>query len=759
MDAFAGKNPVYRFGEFELEAGRRILRSVPANSIVTLTPRAFDLLLVFLRRPQELIGKAELMAQLWPDTVVEDNSLDQAVYALRHGLGDRPGDHRYIKTIHRRGYQFTMPVEVNFAAPAAAAPVQIPAPFWTRRNVVVSLVVALSLAVALGVMLTRSATWPPRPAAAAAGTDAILAIRHLAATPDDDGQMLADAVTRMLEHRFAAVSSLQLIAPESTWTRRDAQNSVTAFGRGLNARFVLSGEIARQEGRLRLSATMTDMRSGAALWSKLYEFPDAGITAVREDIAARATAAMHVAPAVTHPAARTRVELEVYELYVRADRLMAARAVREEVQSAAALFTRTTVLDPQFARGYLGIAQALMYLHDVEPNLDLVRDAENARQARAAVDRALELNPGLGEAWVAKARLTGDAEQADRMFRRGLQLAPNYINGAMFYYDFLGGHERVGEAIDVINRARRLDPASPVLLWLEAVAVMAARSDVAASDRLLRQALELEGGEKIALIQLALSLHHEHGQFAEAMRLMQRLPADGFMRSAMAKLYLDLGEPQAASDVWNAADPPPDSQHILISEYLHDTAAAAAVARNLFAASRTDGVAAGALRDQAVATHDYAGALALLQAAYASRPRASTRVSFDTGFSIVFAHVLILSGQVKRGRDLARAQLVSLDVDEIGRPPHWFGRARAQLLALLGEKDRAIAELAADQQLDHWSGWWYTADVDPIFAPLRNDPKFKALVTRAHEHRAAQHALFEEMVRRGDIRVAVAAHP
>lgn len=758
MDAFAGKNPVYRFGDFELEAGRRILRSLPSNSILALTPRAFDLLLLFLRRPQELIGKAELMTALWPDTVVEDNNLDQAVFALRHALGDRQGEHRYIKTIHRRGYQFTMPVEIDPSEPAVPAPPEAVST-WRRRSSIATIAVLLVLAMALGVWLTRRTVQPASPPERMLASEAILAVRHVRGPPDDAGQLLADAVTRVLEHRFSAIADLQVIAPESTWSARADGQSNTGFGRRLNARFVLSGEIERLDKRLRLSATLTDVRSGAALWSHRYDVPESGITAAREDMVTHATQAMHVSAAVSHVAATAPVELEVYELYVQAERLMQARALPAEVEQATVLFTRTTVLEPQFARGYLGIAQSLMYAHDVKPHLDPVGDSDITRQARAAIDRALELDPGLGEAWIARARLVDDSEQADGMFRRGLQLSPNYINGVMFYHDFLIDHDRVGEAIDLIHRARRLDPASPLLLWLEAVTLMEARSDVEASDRLLRQALELEGGEKIALIQMAISLHQQHGQFAEAMRLMQRLPADVFMRMSMAIVYLDLGELQAATDVWNDADPPPGFPLMLVSQYRHDTAAAAEVARNLFAASPTSKStnAAMSLRDHAVATHDYAAALALLEPAYASRPEARSRVTVDHGFSIAFAHLLILSGQERRGRELARALLVSLDGDEIGRPAHWFARPRAQLLAMLGQYDRAIEELAADQRLNHWSGWWYTGEIDPVFAPLHNDPGFKALVAKAHQHRDAQRALFQDMVRRGDIRTGGAA--
>jgi DNA-binding winged helix-turn-helix (wHTH) protein/TolB-like protein/Tfp pilus assembly protein PilF len=758
MDEFAGKNPIYRFGEFELEVGRRILRSLPANSVVALTPRAFDLLLEFVRRPQVLITKAELLAALWPDTVVEDNNLDHTVFALRQALGERRNEHRYIQTIHRRGYQFTAPVAIvttPVPEPAEVAPAIVePPPGRWSRGAMIAVACALVLAIALAVVIPwRTTNQPSAPQSAISSKDGVLAVRVFRSDPNDESQLLADAVTTLLEHRFSAITGLLVIAPAATQSARKVEESAAEFGRRMRARFVLSGDVTRTGQQLRLSATLIDATTGMLLWSKEFDRSVADITAVREEIVAHAAEAMRIAPSVTHQAAVAPVDLGVYELYVQAERLMRAGALPEDTKKAVVLYTRTTVLDPRFARGYLGVAQALMYTHDLQPHLSTLKQSDITSQANAAIDRALELNPALGEAWVARARLIDDDAEADRMFRRGLQLQPNYTVGAMFYYDFLMAQNRAGQAIDVIDRARKLEPTSPTLLWLQSVALMAARSDVATSEQLLRQAMGMEGGADVAEAQLALSLQHNSGQFAEAMRLFARRPADVFVRASMAILYLDMDDLPAAIEVWNGADPPPKFQLLVISQYQRDTGSSAAVARQMFAASLTGvyGFAADSLRDHAVATGDYAGALAVMEPAYAALPEANLPTPVAHEFSIVFAHLLILSGNVERGRDLARALLVSLEGDAIGRPAHWFSVERAKLFALLGENDKAIDELAASQQLNHWSRWWYTGEVDPIFAHLRGDPRFKALVASARAQRATQRALFEEMTRKGEI--------
>lgn len=762
MDAFAGENVIYQFGNFEIESGRRILRSRHSGAVVPLTPRAFDLLLLLVRRPNVLIGKDELIAALWPDVVVEDNNLEQAVFTLRQTLGERRGEHRYIKTIHRRGYQFTATVAVVAAAPPtfpvdvpADLPAESPAPRPTKRRIAVFATTgAIALIVALAMLLLRdpatrapvSSVPPP-----AIGT---LAVRYFRPVVDDERGLLSDTITMLLEQRFAGITGLPVIAPESTRAAIRREASAAEFGRRLNARFVLSGDVARSDQRIRLSATLTDSSSDKTLWSLTFDRPVAELTAIREEIVARSVAAMHVTEAVADAAVKAPINLDAWEVWMRGQRLMSAGATAGDTDKAIVMFTRATVLDPRFARAYFGVADSLLYSHSLKPHLadTPLSDAEGADEVQVALDRALELNPALGEAWIYKARFIADPAEADRMFRHGLQLKPNYSVGSMFYSQFLMEHGRAGEAIDIIDRARRLDPMSPMLLWLQSDALMISRSDVAGSERLLRQALDMEGGVGAASA-LAKSLA-SRGQFAESMRLLQRSPDQGNTRAQVAWLYLDLDDVEAADRWWKGADPPPAFQLMVISQYRRDTRGAAQMGRNMLGAQREDlyNIAAQSIRDDALTTGDMAAALRTLEPAYAGHQSHRTMPTADHEFSIVFAHVLILAGQVERGRKLARALLVSLDGDEIGRPAQWFSRERAQLFAMLGEDDKAIDELAASQRLNLWSRWWYTGEIDPVFAHLRQDPRFVALAGRARAQRAAQRALLEDMRHRGEVR-------
>src|SRR6204780_2464728 len=117
---------LYRFGQFALDSRKRTLAR--ADSPVSLTPKAFDVLLFLAQNPNRLVTKEELLQAVWGDTFVEEGNLTQYISHLRKALGDNSEDSPLIVTIARKGYQFTADVTVaDVADTAKQAAVQVPA--------------------------------------------------------------------------------------------------------------------------------------------------------------------------------------------------------------------------------------------------------------------------------------------------------------------------------------------------------------------------------------------------------------------------------------------------------------------------------------------------------------------------------------------------------------------------------------------------------------------------------------------------------
>ena len=139
---------IYEFGDFRLDRGQRLLTLKADGRVLPLVSRAFDTLLYLVERPGDLVGKAELLAAVWPGTVVEENNLNQSIAAIRRALGERAGEHKYIVTIAGRGFRFVAPVrEALPAEPKAKAEARSPARWRSWAILAAAGVVLIAVAV------------------------------------------------------------------------------------------------------------------------------------------------------------------------------------------------------------------------------------------------------------------------------------------------------------------------------------------------------------------------------------------------------------------------------------------------------------------------------------------------------------------------------------------------------------------------------------------------------------------------------------
>ena len=132
----------YEFGPFRLDRQERLL--LRDGATVTLTPKAFDLLLALVERHGRLVEKEELFQTVWPDTIVEESNLSSNIALIRRALGDGENGLKFIETAPKRGYRFVASVReisravtgdsTEAAPPASAVPAETVRPSERRRR-------------------------------------------------------------------------------------------------------------------------------------------------------------------------------------------------------------------------------------------------------------------------------------------------------------------------------------------------------------------------------------------------------------------------------------------------------------------------------------------------------------------------------------------------------------------------------------------------------------------------------------------------
>jgi TolB-like protein/DNA-binding winged helix-turn-helix (wHTH) protein len=291
----------FAFGGYTLDPVRRLLFDAKGATI-PLSSRAFDTLLCFLDNPGALLTKQALMKAIWPDSIVEENNLNQSILALRRALGETPGEHRFIVTVTGRGYRFVAPVqlapvqlapEVRQAALAPAAGIvhngaASPRGWWITRLVVPASCLAVLL-------LAQFAEHPANVRMPTPVSIAVLPFVDL--TADRAQQFLADGIANELLLRLADRPNLKVVSRTASFAMASRAQDLRSIGRALGANRMLEGSIRAAGEELRVSVQLIDTVSGAGLWSQTYERRLGDALLLQQDLAHTISAAIAALPA------------------------------------------------------------------------------------------------------------------------------------------------------------------------------------------------------------------------------------------------------------------------------------------------------------------------------------------------------------------------------------------------------------------------------------------------------------------------------
>jgi TolB-like protein len=406
----------YEFGPFRLDVARRAL--FRDETQLPLTPKSFDTLLVLVEHAGAAVDKSTLLTRVWSDVAVEENSLAKAISEIRRALGEGSRAPQFVATLPGHGYRFIAAVK-RFGTTSQP-----------RRLAVLPLSVLSS-----------------------AEADEYL------------GVGLADSLIT----RLSRLHQITVRPTRAILNFTSGEHGAVAAGRQLEVDCVLDGTVRRAGDRVRVTAQLVDVSTGAIGWAETFDETFTTMFTLEDVISERVVAALALGLTGKERQSLKRQHTdnpEAYPWYLKGRFYLAMRTA-DDCERAIASFQRVIAADPGDALAYSGIADAYVFLGVQALVMGGLAPAETFPRAKTAIEQAFRIDDGIAEAYTSQAQISllydWDSDAAEQAHLRSLTLDPHSASGRHAFaltQTFLTRHDA---AMVEMQRALELDPLSPII--------------------------------------------------------------------------------------------------------------------------------------------------------------------------------------------------------------------------------------------------------------------------------------------------------
>ena len=588
------------------------------------------------------------------------------------------------------------------ATPSATAP-----RMHRRRNVI--------MLVATGVIVSAIAGFFLLPRASARKIDKSIAVLPFENLSDDkENAYFADGIQDDVLTNLSKIGDLKVISRTSVMPYRGKASNVREIGKALGVSTVLEGSVRRSGNRVRINVQLINAANDEHIWAEDYDRDLTDVLAIQSDLAKKITGELQ---AKLSPEEKAQMERkptengEAYLAFVQAQNLQCAVEDFDKLKQSEQLYERAIELDPNFA---LALARSSLLQSWIVHTFD--RTSERREKARTLAERALRLQPDLPEAHlavgfsyyygdnnydaalrefeIAQRGLPNESEaylaigaiqrrqakwaESTANLEKAVSLNPKDIwplQNLAFNYEMLRNYDAANETID---RGLQINPAGVGLWEVKSKLAIAEKGDFSVSEKAFQTVKSMPMGnvEKLWIAGARADVFLLERKYKEGLREAESLPDDLFT-SIPAKL---------------------SGKYYVI------------------------GFARKALQDEAGARAAFLKAKDLLEAQLKESPDAAE-------IHIQLAKVLAYLGEKDAALTDARraTELLPESKDAFGGPE--IAAGVAEVHAILGDNDRAIEIL--DGLLSRPSAVTVQVlKINPIWDPLRNDPRFQALLNK-----------------------------
>ncbi len=514
---------IYEFGGFRLDVREHVLERLEGGKLESIPEKAFQTLAHLVRNSGNLITKEELLLAVWPDTTVEENNLDKAIHVIRHVLGEKPGEQKYVETVRKHGYRFVATV-VTLEAPnervveflhdseslikrSVAMPIGEPvvstlttesgafvvsakwsptetggavqengtrhesAPDPDGRQVLESngsgrkkwkLAIAVPFLLALTAGLLSFAIYRSSDSAVLPGTRSIAVFPLNPIDRANRNDFYEFGIADSLIHQLGSAKGIVARPLSSTRKYSEIEQDPIKAGREQKVDYVVVSNYQIANGRIKVTAQLIEVATGKVEDTLSIEKDVTNLFAAQDAIAdaiGKRILTRFGLDAVDFKEKRGTDNEKAYAFFLLAMNLSEERGI-QNLQKSLEFLEQAVVLDPSYARAWAAKA----HLHrDIVGHTDSGQH-EHYQKSMEAIGKALAIDPKLSDAYSAlchnKNRYEFDVVGAEEACKRALELDPASPVAYKIYANFLYSRGRFDEAITAIKRAMDIQPVS-----------------------------------------------------------------------------------------------------------------------------------------------------------------------------------------------------------------------------------------------------------------------------------------------------------
>ena len=296
----------------------------------------------------------------------------------------------------------------------------------------------------------------PQASVSAAKSVAVLPFANMSADPENE--YFTDGMAEEIINALSKIQALRVASRTSSFAFKGKNEDIGEIGKKLKVSTVLEGSVRKMGNKLRITAQLVNVADGYHLWSERYDREMEDVFAIQDDISQAIVKALRV---ILSEGEKKQIEkaravsVEAYDFYLRG-RQYFHQLRRKSLDYARQMFNKAIEIDPEYARAYAGVADCYSLLYTYFDAREF-----NLRQADIASSKALQLEPELAEAHVARGlavSLSKRFDEAEQEFEQAMRLDPKLFEAVYWYARARLSQGRYEEAVKLFERAASLRP-------------------------------------------------------------------------------------------------------------------------------------------------------------------------------------------------------------------------------------------------------------------------------------------------------------